>query len=70
MEQKDYELSDQMTDYLTNFAKSGNPNGSGCPNWEPAAKGTMRIGEGESGMRKVSRMKLWYNLFANKSDGE
>ena len=33
MEQKDYALSDQMTDYLTNFAKSGNPNGDGLPLW-------------------------------------
>ena len=70
MEQRDYELSDLMTDYLTNFAKTGNPNGNGRPTWEPAGKGTMRIGEGEAGMCKVNRMKLWYNMFANKSDGE
>ena len=70
MEQKDYELSDQMTDYLTNFAKTGNPNGNGHPIWEPSAKGTMRIGEGEAGMCKVSQLKLWYNMFAHKSAGE
>ena len=70
MEQKDYELSDQMTDYLTNFAKSGNPNGNGLPVWEPAGKGTLRIGEGETGMGKVSRMKLWYNMFTSMSSGE
>ena len=70
MEQKDYDLSDQMTEYLTNFAKMGNPNGNGLPLWEPAGKGTMHIGEGDSGMRKVSKMKLWYNMFANKSTGE
>ena len=70
MEQKDYDLSDQMTDYLTNFAKTGDPNGSGLPTWEPAKKGTMHIGEGESGMCKVNSMKLWYNMFAHKSAGE
>ena len=70
MEPKDYELSDEMTDYLTNFAKTGNPNGNGRPTWEPAGRGTMRIGEGESGMCKVSQMKLWYNMFTNKSAGE
>ena len=70
MEQKDYDLSDQMTDYLTNFAKSGNPNGNGLPEWKPACKGTMLIGEGENGMGKVSQMKLWYNMFANMSGGE
>lgn len=70
MEQKDYDLSDQMTDYLTNFAKTGDPNGSGLPAWDPAKKGTMHIGEGESGMCKVNSMKLWYNMFAHKSVGE
>ena len=70
MEQKDYDLSDRMTDYLTSFAKTGDPNGNGLPTWEPAGKGTMHIGEGESGMCKVSKIKLWYNMFANKSDGE
>ena len=59
-----------MTDYLTNFAKFGNPNGDGMPAWCPAKKGTMRMGEGQTGMGKVSTMKLWYNLFANKSAGE
>ena len=42
----------------------------GMPAWCPAKKGTMRIGEGQTGMGKVSTMKLWYNLFANKSAGE
>ena len=53
-----------------NTAKTGNPNGNGLPVWEQASKGTMRIGEGLSGMCKVNQMKLWYNMFANKSDGE
>ena len=70
MEQKDYDLSEQMTDYLTNFAKSGNPNGQELPVWDLAGKGTLRMGEGETGMGKVSLLKLWYNLFANKSVGE
>ena len=70
MEQKDYDLSHQMTDYLTNFAKSGNPNGQNLPTWQPAKKGTMRLGEGETAMGKVSRAKLWYNLFTTKSVGE
>lgn len=70
MEEKDYALSDQMTDYLTNFAKTGNPNGSGLPEWSPAARGTLRIGEGEAAMTKVSQAKLWCNMFAKKSSGE
>ena len=70
MEKKDYELSDQMVNYLTNFAKTGNPNGEGLPTWNVASKGTMRLGEGETGMGKVSKLKLWYNLFTKKPAGE
>jgi para-nitrobenzyl esterase len=70
MEQKDDDLSDQMTDYLTNFAKSGNPNGNGLPSWEAAKSGALRIGEGITGMGKVSQLKLWLNMLAGKSSGE
>ena len=70
MEQKDYDLSDQMTGYLTNFAKTGDPNGHGLPPWAPAGKGTLHMGEGESGVRRVNQLKLWYNLLASKSVGE
>ena len=70
MTQKDYALSDRMTEYLTNFAKTGDPNGDGLAAWEPAGKGTMRMGEGEPGMCKISQIKLWYNMFSNRSSGE
>jgi para-nitrobenzyl esterase len=30
---EDYELSEQMCSYWTNFAKTGNPNGVGLPQW-------------------------------------
>ena len=70
MEEKDYALSEQMTDYLTSFAKCGNPNGEGLPEWKSAKNGAMRIGEGDTGMGKVRKIKLWYNMFANKSVGE
>jgi para-nitrobenzyl esterase len=30
---EDYQLSEQMGSYWTNFAKTGNPNGAGLPQW-------------------------------------
>ncbi len=33
--ERDREVSGQMLDYLANFAKSGNPNGSRLPVWDP-----------------------------------
>ena len=36
---EDWKLSDQMMDYWTNFAKTGNPNGPGLPEWPEYGKG-------------------------------
>jgi para-nitrobenzyl esterase len=29
----DFKVSDMVESYFTNFAKTGNPNGAGLPNW-------------------------------------
>lgn len=38
METVDYELSECMVNYWTNFAKTGNPNGEGLPEWKPCTE--------------------------------
>lgn len=38
MEETDYQLSEQMVSYWTNFMKSGDPNGPGLKAWEPCMK--------------------------------
>lgn len=73
MTAKDYELSRQMSMYLTDFAKTGNPNHSGQPRWRPIAKGqdqVLRIGEKETRMSGVSMAKLSFTMLTNKAVGE
>jgi para-nitrobenzyl esterase len=36
---EDFKLSALMSDYWTNFAKNGNPNGKGAPEWPPYSSG-------------------------------
>ena len=72
-EQKDYDLSNTMSDYLCNFVKTGNPNGEGLVEWKPANAGqkeVMRLGEGDIRMDKVSTAKLLWTTLTNKNVGE
>lgn len=71
--EKDRKLSEQMTDYLTNFAKTGDPNNGSLPVWEAVTdvqKKVMRLGEGDTGMGSVHISKLIYTMFTNKAVGE
>ena len=73
MEQKDYELSECMVEYLVNFCKYGDPNGGKLPQWLPAGKSekqVMRLGEGEARMDKPDMWKLIKTMFTNKAAGE
>lgn len=73
MTDKDYALSRQMSTYLTNFARTGDPNGTGLTRWLPVEKGqnkVLRLGEKETHMGGVSMAKLNYTMLTNKAVGE
>ena len=74
MEQKDYELSEQMVSYLCNFAKNGNPNKGGqLPTWIASDKGQKRVlclGEKDTHMGKPNLAKLIGIMLTNKAVGE
>lgn len=73
MEKKDYDLSQQMTDYLTNFCKYGDPNGADLTAWLPSGKKqgkVLRIGEGNTRMGTVNMLKLVKTMVTNKAVGE
>ena len=72
MEQKDYDLSDQMTTYLCNFAKFGDPNGENLPDWTPTSDGNkmLLLGEKATQMGKPNMLKLTKTMLTNKAVGE
>lgn len=79
MEGKDYALSQQMVRYLISFAKNGNPNTTDpayqavLPKWLPITKKqakVLRIGEKETEMGSVSKVKLTQTMLTHKVVGE
>ena len=59
-----------MVRYLCNFAKKGNPNGAGCPEWVCCGKRAMIMGEKKAHMGKPSLLKQIYTMLTNKAVGE
>ena len=71
MEYKDQMLSEQMVNYLCNFVKTGNPNGSGCPEWKPCdGKQVLCLGEKDTAMGKPGMGKMIVTMLTNKAVGE
>ena len=58
-----------MTDYLTNFAKTSDPNGAGLPTWSTEG-GSMRIGGKKDAMGKPSKLKMTWTMLTNHAPGE
>lgn len=64
-ERVDYQLSDDMSSYWTNFAKTGNPNGKGLPEWPAYAPGkhvTMELGAHVGAIPDADPAKLQFFL--------
>ena len=73
MEQQDRMLSGIMVDYLSNFVKTGNPNGASLPQWVASGKGqkqVMRFGNGKPAMGKPNMLKMIHTMLTNKAVGE
>lgn len=69
----DYDLSSQMVGYLTNFAKTGDPNGEGLPRWDAMSRTQRRVnrlGEAPTHMGRVSMPKLVKTMLTDRAVGE
>ena len=69
-EEKDRELSQLMVRYLCNFAKKGNPNGPGNPEWVACGDRAMVMGEKKAHMAKPSTFKQVITMLTKKGAGE
>ena len=74
MEQKDYDLSEQMVSYLCNFVKTGDPNKAAqLPTWIASGRGQGRVlclGEKDTAMGKPNMLKMVHTMLTNKAVGE
>ena len=58
---------------MTNFCKTGTPNGEGLPAWQPSGKAQKKVlhmGEQETHMGNPSTLKLIKIMLTNKAVGE
>ena len=59
----DYKISNMMMDYISNFTKSGNPNGNVLPKWEVFTNKALCITPDSVSMGKTNTIKLIKNTF-------
>ncbi len=63
---RDHEAAAQLTAYVANFAKTGDPNKTGLPEWKPARKGTLadvlHIAPGGTKMGRAHYLPLTLNF--------
>ena len=67
---RDHVAAKELTAYLANFARCGDPNGDGLPLWEPAGSGlrtrVLRIGRRKTAMGHAAYGKMLRNYLRRK----
>ena len=59
---RDREASEQLAQYLANFARTGDPNGEGLPQWQTAERGVLKFGRTCTRMGHTNYCKLTWNF--------
>ncbi len=68
--ERDYAISEQMTDYLTSFAKNAVPVSENGIEWQSGHQKAVCFGDKESKMGNPNTLKLWWTMFTNEAPGE
>jgi carboxylesterase type B len=55
-----------MSSYWVNFIKTGNPNGTGLPEWSQATDSMMRFNESSKSDSILTKEKLEFYIDASK----
>ena len=69
-DEKDRELSCEMTDRLCSFARSSDPNVDGYVQWNKGGECALTLGDAPTEEKEPSSFKLWVTMFTNKAPGE
>lgn len=67
--QVDYNMGKTMSGYLLNVAKTGNPNGTGLPTWNPTQKGYSYLelkNQSAAVTMKTEQIAFWNEYLADK----
>lgn len=67
---KDRALSEEMSDRLCAFAKSGSPECNGYVSWPSGASAALTFGDSNTRLSKPSSLRLWKTMFTNDAPGE
>lgn len=70
-DQTDERISSMMIDYIVNFVKKGDPNGSSLPNWPALSKQNRMFRWFNKGQQVMispgqARLKLWWSFFKDR----
>ena len=68
--ERDYALSEEMTDRLVAFAGCGNPNTGGYVEWKSGGELALTFSDGETALKRPSIISLWKTMLTYKNPGE
>ena len=68
--ERDFALSEEMSERLCAFARSADPNVEGYTEWATGAKSALILGDAASTLANPSMGKLWVTMLTNEAPGE